>query len=121
MSRVDPCFKKKPLPMLNTSNSFVVVGKVSLQIEKEIRKFTAKKLPRKFRFSLIYDTYDIGNYFKFKEGQALLHYSRVVYKSNCFCGQSNIGQTRHSVITRINDHKQHGKSIKHRTLQSTSY
>ena len=31
--------------------------KVLLQIEKEIRKFITKKLPGKFRFTLIHDTY----------------------------------------------------------------
>ena len=42
--------------------------------------------------------------------QALLQNSGVVYKLNCSCGQSYICQTRRNLITRIIDHKPHGKS-----------
>ena len=38
------------------------------------------------------------------------HNSGFVYKLNCSCGQSYIGQTRRNLITKINDHKPHGKS-----------
>ena len=34
----------------------------------------------------------------------------MVYKLNCSCGQSYIGQTRRNLITKIKDHKPHGKS-----------
>ena len=36
--------------------------------------------------------------------------SGVVYKPNCSCGQSYIGQTRRNLITIINDDKPHTKS-----------
>ena len=67
---------------------FLIMAKISLQSEKEIRKFTPKKLPRKFQFVLVDDTYNIGKHFKYKESQAHLHNAGVAYKLHCSCGQS---------------------------------
>ena len=72
-------------------------------------------------FSLIHDTYDIGKRIKFKESQTLLHNLGVVYKRNCSCGQSYIGETRRKLITRINDTNHMENLIKFQTVQITSH
>ena len=60
-------------------------------------------------FSLIQDTHNIGKCFKFKDRQALLHNAGVVYKLNCSCGKSCIGQTHRNLITRIQEYVPNGK------------
>ena len=101
-------------PLTKQKKSFFCYDFLSWQSitsnSKEIQKFIAKKLPRKFRFILIHDPYNIGKHFKFEEGQAFFHNSGVVFKLNCSCGQSCIGQTRRSLITKINNHRIHVKS-----------
>ena len=82
---------------------------ISLQIEKEIRQYLIKNLSTKFRFRLVHDPHNIGKCFKFKDRQALLHNAGVVYKLNCSCGQSYIGQTHRNLTTRIQEHELHGK------------
>ena len=49
---------------------------ISLQIKKEIWQYLIKNLLTKFRFRLVYDTHNIGKYFKFKDRHALLHKCR---------------------------------------------
>ena len=44
-----------------------------------------------------------------KDRQALLHNTRVVYKLNCSCRQSYIGQTHCNLATRIQEHVPSGK------------
>ena len=85
------------------------LGNISLQIEKEIRQYLIKNLSTKFRFRLVHDTHNIGKCFKFKDRQALLHNAGVVYKLNCSCGQSYIGQTHRNLATRIQEHVPNGK------------
>ena len=85
------------------------LGNISLQIEKEIRQFLIKNLSTTFRILLIHDAHNIGKCFKFKDLQALLHNAGVVYKLNCSCLQSYIGQTRRNLVTRIQDHVLNGK------------
>ena len=58
---------------------------------------------------MIHDTHNIGKRFKFKDRQALLHNAGVVYKLNCSCGQSHIGQTHRNLVTGIQDHVLYGK------------
>ena len=74
------------------------LGNISLQIEKEIRQYLIRNLSTKFRFRLVHDTHNIGKCFKFKDRQTLLHNAGVVYKLNCSCRQSYIGQTHRSFI-----------------------
>ena len=85
------------------------LGNISLQIEKEIPWYLIKNLSTKFRFRLVHDTHNIGKCFKFKDRQALLHNAGIVYKLNCSCGQSYIGQTHGNLATRIQEHVPNGK------------
>ena len=85
------------------------LGHISLQIEKEIRQYLMKNLPTKFRFRLVHGTHNIGTCFKFRDRKALLHNAGVVYKLNCSCGQSYIGQTHRNLATRIQEHVPNGK------------
>ena len=75
------------------------LGNISLQNEKEIRQYSIKNLPTKFRFRLAHDTHNIGKCFIFKDRQALLHNARAGYKLNCSCGQSYIGPTHRNLAT----------------------
>ena len=90
---------------------------ISLQIEKEIWQYLIKSFPTKFRFRLTHDTHNFGKCFKFKDRQALLHNAGVVYKLNCSCGQSYIGQTHRNLATRIQEHVPNGKQ--NQMLQNT--
>ena len=80
------------------------IGDMSHQIEKEIRQYLFKKLSQKSKFVMVHETTTIGQKFRYKDRQTLLHSSGVVYKLNCSCGQSYIGQTKRNLKIRINDH-----------------
>ena len=67
------------------------IGDMSHQIEKEIRQYLFKKLYQKSKFVMVHETTTIGQIFRYKDRQALLHSSGVAYKLNCSCGQSYIG------------------------------
>ena len=77
---------------------------MSHQIEKEIRQFLFKKLSQKSKFVMAHETATIGQKFRYKDRQTLLHSSGVVYKLNCSCGQSYVGQTKRNLKIRITDH-----------------
>ena len=77
---------------------------MSHQIAKEIRQFLLKKLSQKSKFVMVHEATTIGQNFRYENRQTLLHSSGVVYKLNCSCGQSCIGQTKRNLKTRINDH-----------------
>ena len=70
------------------------IGDMSHQIEKEIRQYLFKKLSQKSKFVMVHETTTIDQKFRYKDRQTLLHSSGVVYKLNCSCGQSYIGQTK---------------------------
>ena len=80
------------------------IGDMSHQIEKEIRQYLFKKLSQKSKFGMVHETTTIGQKFRYKDRQTLLHSSGVVYKLNCSCGQSYVGQTKRNLKIRINDH-----------------
>jgi len=50
-------------------------------------------------------TYNIDKLFPYKDRQALLQSSGVVYKLSCSCRQTYVGQTKHNLITRLNEHR----------------
>ena len=80
------------------------IGDKSHQIEKEIRQFLFQKLSKKSKFVMVHEATTIGQKFRYKDRQTLLHSSEVVCKLNCSCGQSYIGQTKRNLKIRINDH-----------------
>ena len=80
------------------------IGDMSHQIEKEIRQFLFKKISQKSKFVMVHETAIIGQKFRYKDRQTLLHSSGVVYTLNCSCGQSYIGQTKRNLKIRINEH-----------------
>ena len=63
---------------------------MSHQIEKEIRQFLFKKLSQKSKFVMVHEATTIGQKFRCKDRQTLLHSSGVVCKLNCSCRQSCI-------------------------------
>ena len=80
------------------------IGDMSHQIEKEIRQYLFKKLSQKSKFVMVHETTTIDQKFRCKDRQTLLHSSEVVYKLNCSCAQSYIGQTKRNLKIGINDH-----------------
>ena len=81
------------------------IGDASHQIEREIWQFLYKKLSQKSKFVMVHEASTIGEKFRYKDRQTALHSSGVMYKLNCSCGQSYIGQSKRNLKTRINDHK----------------
>ena len=80
------------------------IGDMSHQIEKEIGQFLFKKLSQKSKFVMVHEATTIGQKFRYKDRQTLLHSSGVVYRLNFSSGQSYIGQTKRNLKIRINDH-----------------
>ena len=80
------------------------IGDMSHQIEEEIRQFLFKKLSQKSKFVMVHKATTTGQKFRNKDRQTLPHSSGVVYKLNCSCGQSYIGQPKGNLKIRINDH-----------------
>ena len=76
---------------------------LSTNIKKEINRFF-HKTNINARFVLINETFNIGKYFSHKDRQLLLRRSNVVYKINCSCGDTYIGQTKRNLINRLNEH-----------------
>ena len=76
---------------------------MSTNIKKEINGFF-HKTNINARFVLINEIFNIGKYFSHKDKQLLLRRSNVVYKINCSCGDTYIGQTKRNLINRLNEH-----------------
>ena len=53
------------------------IGDMSYQIEKEIRQFLFKNLSQKSKFVMVHETATIGQKFRYKDRQTLLHSSGV--------------------------------------------
>ena len=99
-----PDTKNKTRPILSILK-LPYIGDMPHQIEKEIRQFLFKKLSQKSKFVKVHETAaSIGQKFRYKNRQILLHSSGVVYKLNCSYGQSYIGQTKKNLKIRSNDH-----------------
>ena len=79
-------------------------GETSLQLEKELRNFFRKYLTELAHLSVIHKTHTIGDHFKYKDKQAHLERSNVVYELKCSCGHSYIGQTQRNFKIRLNEH-----------------
>ena len=80
------------------------LGETSLQLEKELRNVFRKYLKELAHLSLIHKTHTIGDHFKYKDNQAHLERSNVVYKLKCSCGHSYIGQTQRNLKFRLDEH-----------------
>ena len=80
------------------------IGSTSLQVEKELRSFFQRKLQNKIKFVFIHNTFKLGNLFSHKDKQATIRRSNVVYKLNCSCGGSYIGQTKRNLTSRLKEH-----------------
>jgi len=87
-----------------SSRRRLYLGETSLQLEKELRNFFGKYLKELTHLSLIHETYTFGNHFKYKDKQAHLERSNVVYKLKCSCGHSYIGQTLRNWKFRLDEH-----------------
>ena len=99
-----PDTKNKTRPILSILK-LPYIGDMPHQIEKEIWQFLFKKLSQKSKFVTVRETAaTIGQKFRYKNRQILLHSSGVVYKLNCLYGQSYIGQTKKNLKIRSNDH-----------------
>ena len=77
------------------------IGNASVHLEKELQSCYRRKLGNKVRLVVIHSTFGIGNRFRYKP---VLHRNKVVYKLNCLCGASYIGQTRRNLIFRLQEH-----------------
>ena len=56
------------------------IGEASRQIEKEIKHFLENKIKANFRLRMNHSVSTIGNLFRNKDKQALLHLTGTVYK-----------------------------------------
>ena len=79
------------------------IGNASVHLEKELQSFYRRK-NRQQRLVAIHSTYGIGNRFRYKDKQPLLHRNNIVYKLNSSCGASYIGQTPRNLIFRLQEH-----------------
>ena len=70
------------------------IGKASQQIEKEIRHFLKNKIKAKFSLRMNHSVSTIGNLFRNKAKQTLLHFTGTAYKLQCSCGKTYIGQSK---------------------------
>ena len=68
------------------------IANASARLDKELQSFYRRKLGIKVRLVVIHSTFGIGNRFRYKDKQPLLHRNTVVYKLNCSCGASYVGQ-----------------------------
>ena len=80
------------------------IGNASVHLEKELQSFYRRELGNKVRLVVIHSTFGIGNRFRYKDKQPVLHRNNVVYKLNCSCGASYIGQTRRNLFFRLQEH-----------------
>ena len=80
------------------------LGETSVQLGKELRHFFPKYLKELGQLTLIHRTHTIGDHFKYKDKQAHLERSNVVYKLKCSCGNSYIGQTQRNLKFRLEEH-----------------
>ena len=76
----------------------------SVHTEKELQTFYRRRFGNKARFVVIHSTFGIGNRFRYKDKQPVLHHNNIVYKFNCLCGSSYIGQTHRNLIFRLQEH-----------------
>ena len=80
------------------------IGSTSLLVEKELRSCFQRKLQNKIKFVFIHNTFKRGNLFSHKDKQTTLRRSNVVYKLNCSCGGSYIGQTKRNLTSSSKEH-----------------
>jgi len=55
----------------------------------------------KFKLRIIHQPFTIGNLFKYKDKQELLHCAGVVYQLTCSYGRKYVGQSKRNLIFRI--------------------
>ena len=65
---------------------------------------------KKIKFDFIHNTFRLGNLFSHKNKQATLRWRNVVYKLNCSCGGSCIGQRKRNLTSRLKEHHPGNKS-----------
>ena len=78
------------------------IDSISMQIEKEIRKFL---YAYDIKLIMFHQSFTIGKLFPYKDRQSLLYCLGVVYQLTCSCGQNYIGQTKRNLITCLNEHQ----------------
>ena len=86
----------------------------SLKVQKSIKGFLRKfdPLGTKFKIIFIDKCTKLENIFKFKDNGPQLMRNNVVYKLDCSCGASYIGQTERNLYSRMDEHaKVVGSSI----------
>ena len=59
-----------------------------MQVQHVIGNYFAKNTNGKIKVRVIHDTFKLKSFFQVKEGQALLHWSNVVYHIHCSCGSN---------------------------------
>ena len=89
------------------------------QIEKEIKQFLENKIKANFSLRMNHSVSTIGNLFRNKDKQALLHLTGTVYKLQCLCKKTYIGQSKRNLKTRLEEHDPitFGKSVVTNHLQ----
>ena len=74
------------------------------QIEKEIKQFLENKIKANFSLRMNHSVSTIGNLFRNKDKQALLHLTGTVYKLQCSCKKTYIGRSKRNLKTRLEEH-----------------
>ena len=80
------------------------IGEASQQIEKEIKHFLENKIKANFCLRMNHSVSTIGNLLRNKDKQALLHLTGTVYKLQCSCKKTYIGQSKRNLKTRLEEH-----------------
>jgi len=77
-----------------------LIGDTSYHIQNELNDYFRKKLSTKLNLRIIHQPFTIGNLFKYKDNQELLHCAGIVYQLTCSCGR----KSKRNLIFRINEH-----------------
>ena len=97
------------------------IGNPSIQLEKEFKSFFRRHLSNTLNLNVVHTCYKIGDMFKHKEKQPTLYRNNVVYKLNCSCGSTYIGQTRRNLKSRLDEHNPATKPIHHSDVTKHIY
>ena len=102
--------------------SLSYLGDVSVQINKELSNFIKNiKIDRKLDLCFVNKTFKVKDMFNFKDKQSLLSRAGVVYRLNCSCGESYIGQSGRNLSKRFAIHEETGCHLKDNPTHSIDY
>jgi len=80
------------------------IGDSYLHLEKELKLFFRRYLLGKLSLNVVHGCFKVSDKFKHKEPHPKLLRSNVMYKLTCSCNSVNVGQTRRTLQSRLDEH-----------------